>query len=94
MTRITKAQKAIADAHINAKMNGMNFTGGLVKSKEELAAGLRAGVTYKRLLDEIELRYVNMTSLMVLSVLNHKTNSYKSNVYKGFRIALTSLGIR
>jgi hypothetical protein len=92
MNRITKAQKAIADRHINAKFND-KFDAVDFKTREELVAGIKNGKAYKELLDEIEIRFVNITSLMIGAVLNEKTVAYKNGVYKGFKIFLSRNGI-
>lgn len=83
MERISKKVKAIADAHIEAKITG-RFVGQDIKNKEELLQSLLIGCTYKQLLDLIEVNYVTITSQMMISV-GYVPNTYKKQVYKGFK---------
>lgn len=92
MNHITKVQKAIADRHINAKFAD-KFDDVDFKDKAGLIAGIKAGKAYKGLLDDIEIIYVNVTSLMIGAVLAHKTKAYQAGVYKGFKAFLTANGI-
>lgn len=86
MQRITKEVKAIAYAHLKARSEG-KFDDIVVRSKAELFEALRAGKTFSALMDEIEWRYCNITSLVLneMSKGTYQSNSYKSNVYKGFK---------
>ena len=86
MQRITKEVKAIAYAHLKARSEG-KFDDIVVRSKAELFEALRAGKTFSSLMDEIEWRYCNVTSLVLneMSKGTYQSNSYKSNVYKGFK---------
>lgn len=83
MNRISKQVKAIADAHIEAKMIG-RWIGQDVKNKEELLQSLLIGCTYKQLLDLVEINYVTITSQMLVHV-GYVPDSYKKQVYKGFK---------
>ena len=86
MKRITTQVKAIADAHLKARSEG-KFDNILVRSKAELFEALWSGRTFSALMDEIEWRYCNVTSLVLneMSKGTYQSNSYKSNVYKGFK---------
>ena len=84
MKRISKKVKAIADAHIEAKMIG-SWIGQDVKNKEELLQSLLIGCTYKQLLDLVEVNYVTITSQLTSTLLGHVSDSYKKQVYKGFK---------
>lgn len=84
MKRISKRVKAIADAHIEAKITG-RFLEQHVTSKEELLKSIVEGYTYKQLLDLVEANYVTITSMMMSSLLGHVSDSYRKQVYKGFK---------
>lgn len=83
MKRISKKVKAIADAHIEAKMTG-KFLEQNVANKEQLLQSIVDGYTYKQLLDLVEVNYVTITSQMLVSV-GYVPDSYKKQVYKGFK---------
>lgn len=91
MKRISKKVKAIADAHIEAKMIG-RWIGQDVKNEEELLQSLLIGCTYKQLLDLVEVNYVTITSQMLISV-GYVPNSYREQVYKGFKETLKNYNL-
>jgi hypothetical protein len=84
MNRISKQVKAIADAHIEAKMTG-KFLEQNVANKEQLLQSIVDGYTYKQLLDLVEVNYVTITSQLTSTLLGHVSDSYKKQVYKGFK---------
>ena len=84
MKRISKQVKAIADAHIEAKITG-KFVGQPVTNKDELLHSIVNGYTYKQLLNLVEINYVTTTSLMMSSVIGHITDAYRKQVYYGFK---------
>jgi hypothetical protein len=84
MTRISKKVKAIADAHIEAKITG-NFSEQHVTNKDELLQSIVDGYTYKQLLNLVEINYVTTTSLMMSSVVGHITDAYRKQVQNGFK---------
>jgi hypothetical protein len=92
MKRISKKVKAIADAHIEAKITG-NFSEQHVTNKDELLDSIVQGYTYKQLLDLVEINYVTTTSLMMSSVIGHITDAYKKQVYKGFKEILNEYNL-
>jgi hypothetical protein len=92
MNRITKLQKQIAENHIAAKLGKRTFDEA-PQTREEVINGLKAGKLYKGVLDEIEFRYVSMTSTMIMAVLAADTKAYRDGVHKGFKVLLTNLGI-
>lgn len=85
--KISKEAKAIADAHIQARVNN-TFDNPTFSSAAELIALLRQGKTMSKVLDEIEYRYCSITTLLLSSHFDHRSASYKSNVYKGFKSLL------
>jgi len=93
MSRITKLQKQIADAHIKASRDE-SFTNPKVSSMEEMGLAMINGETFKFLYEEIAFRYASMTSLMMASVLDHESKSYTQAVYKGFKNVLNSVNIK
>jgi len=92
MKRISKKVKAIADAHIEAKITG-NFSEQRVTNKAELLQSIVDGYTYKQLLDLVEINYVSITSQMMSSVVGHITDAYKKQVYKGFKEILNEYNL-
>ena len=87
MKRISKKVKAIADAHIEAKMTG-KFLEQHVTNKDELLQSIVDGYTYKQLLDLVEVNYVTITSQLTSTLLGHVSDAYKKQVYKGFKETL------
>jgi hypothetical protein len=92
MKRISKKVKAIADAHIEAKITG-NFSEQHVTNKDELLQSIVDGYTYKQLLNLVEINYVTTTSLMMSSVVGHITDAYRKQVYKGFKEILNEYNL-
>ena len=92
MKRISKKVKAIADAHIEAKMIG-RWIGQDVKNEEELLQSLLIGCTYKQLLDLVEVNYVTITSQLTSTLLGHVSDAYKKQVYKGFKEILNEYNL-
>ena len=84
MKRISKQVKAIADAHIEAKITG-KFLEQNVTNKDELLQSIVDGYTYKQLLDLVEVNYVTITSQLTSTLLGHVSDAYKKQVYKGFK---------
>jgi hypothetical protein len=83
--RITPKVKAIADAHIQAKLNN-NFDEIKIESIDQLKAELfYFGKTSEGVLKEIEIRFISITSLLISSQLGHISKAYKEGVYKGFK---------
>ena len=87
MKRISKETKAIADAHIQARLNG-TFDDPSVTTKDELIQALREGKTFSELLDRIEMKYTSITSILLSRKMFHQSANYKNGVYKGFKILL------
>ena len=84
MNRMSKQVKAIADAHIEAKITG-KFLEQHVTNKDELLKSIIDGYTYKQLLDLVEVNYVTITSQLTSTLLGHVSDAYKKQVYKGFK---------
>lgn len=84
MNRISKTAKAIADAHIEARITN-NFSNPHVATRGELMAKLHEGETFEPLIQEIETRFCSVGSILMSSVMNHTSSSYKQAVYKAFK---------
>jgi len=84
MQKISKETKAIADAHLLAKQTGL-FNDPLISSKDELIQALKQGQTFSKLMDEIEISFVSVTSLMMAHILDHNSGAYKKGIYNGFK---------
>ena len=87
MQRISKETKMIADNHILAKQTGL-FNDPVISSKDELIQALKQGQTFSKLMNEIEIRFVSVTSLMMANVLDHNSGAYKKGIYNGFKTLL------
>jgi len=85
--RITPQIKAIADAHIKARIEN-SFDNPKVTTIEEIKSLLVDGKTLQGVLEEIEIRYCPITSIFLSRKLQHTSKSYVSGVYKGFKILL------
>ena len=92
MKRICKQVKAIADAHIEAKMTG-KFLEQNVANKDQLLQSIVDGYTYKQLLDLVEVNYVTITSQLTSTLLGHVSDAYKKQVYKGFKEILNEYNL-
>ncbi len=91
MSRITNKVKTIADAHIEAKING-EFDDLFVTSKAELIKALESGKTFRSLLDNIEARHCTITSMLLSSTALGISQSYKKGVYAGFKEVFNEIG--
>jgi hypothetical protein len=87
MQKITKETKAIADAHLLAKQTGL-FNDPVISNKDELIQALKQGQTFSKLMDEIEIRFVSVTSLIMSRAMDHNSEAYKKSIYKGFKTLL------
>jgi len=92
--RITKNQAKIRDRHLKAKQEGsFDYPNGhKINSRDELIKILNSGKTSQGFLEEIEIRYCNVTSIM-LSNMSYNSQSYRSGINKGFSKILANLGI-
>lgn len=90
MKRITSELKAIADAHLRARMDD-KFDDDNVTNREELISALRNGRTFSKLLDEIEIRYSTISSILMCRTLKHVTEAHRKAVYKGFKQAFPTI---
>lgn len=84
MKRITKKIKAIADAHIEAKIKG-EFDNPYVATKQELIKELENGKTFRDLLYNIEVRHCTITSMLLSATALGVSKSYTKGVYDGFK---------
>lgn len=87
MKRITPQIKAIAEAHIQAKLTG-TWDNPNANTKGEVLRLLRDGKTFAEVLRQIEIRYVSITSNLMSSQLNYVSDAYRKGVYKGFKVIL------
>jgi hypothetical protein len=86
-TRISKQAKAIADAHIQARINNI-FDNPSVITRQDVINSLIEGKTFESVLHQIELRFCSITSIVLSRTFSYKSNAYKSGVYKGFKILI------
>ena len=86
MKKITSSVKAIADAHISARIEGNKFDKIQVANVGELHQQLLKGKVIEAVLDEIEIRYCPITSIFLSRQLLYTSKAYRSGVYKGFKV--------
>ena len=84
MKRISKQAKAIADAHIAARLTG-NFNPCAFRSTDELKSALRNGYTFSAVMDEIEIRFCSITGAILARTFQYRSAAYKASVYKAFK---------
>jgi hypothetical protein len=60
-------------------------------SKKELFEAFKRGETVEAALDEIEIRFCTITSIMLAGVLGHTSTVYRTKVRKAFRTLLPYL---
>ena len=85
--RISKHAKAVADAHIQARLSG-TFDNPPVTTRQEIIDALNEGKTFEAVLDQIETRFTSITAIILSRKLFHQSKNYKAGVYKGFKILL------
>lgn len=87
MARINPHVKAIADAHLEARLTG-KWDNPQVTTKAEILSALNDGKTFEQVMNEIEVRFASITSIIMGRTLGHASASYKSAIYKGFKTLL------
>lgn len=85
--RINKETKAIADAHIQARISG-NFDTCNFESKEQVIQALREGKVIEHVMNQVEVHFCTITSTLMARMLQHDCGAYKQQVYKGFKALL------
>jgi len=95
MKHFTKTQKAIVDAYLAAKFSGKWDEDCAIKTPADLRKALVEGKVNKTVMEEIELRFTSITSMILASntMFNHLSNSYKAGIRQGFRILFNNLKI-
>ena len=94
MARITKLQKQIADAHIEAMKANKYDDPVLDGSLDSLKQSLLQGKTIRYLMQGMVTRYVSITSQLMNNMMDYTSDAYKKGVYKGFKDILTKLNIK
>jgi hypothetical protein len=74
----------IANAHLEAKLHN-KFTNPSVSTREQMMDALMNGDTFEALMEQIETRYVSVTSQLYSSVLGYTTEAYKKSIRRGFK---------
>jgi len=87
MEKITPQIKAIADAHIHARMTDA-FDNPVVLTHKEVIDALLDGKTLEMVMHQVEVRFCTITSTLMARQLHHMTDTYKRAVYKGFKTLL------
>lgn len=77
----------IASAHIEARNTG-KFDDIPVTSRDELMRHLADGKTFSNVLDQVEIRFCTITSLILARSMSHNTDAYRRQVRKGFNALL------
>lgn len=82
-----KTKKQIIDAHIEARLTN-TFNEKVVSSRQELIDALHEGYTFKKLVEEIEIRFISVTSIVSMVTFKHMSQAYKQGIRKGFNSIL------
>ena len=77
--RINKQTKAIADAHIQARISG-KFDSIKFETKEEIIQALKEGVLIEGVMNHVEIHFCTITSTLMARMLNYDCDSYKKQV--------------
>lgn len=89
MKKISSQTKAIADSYINAKIqNKFDSITPDIKTKQDLINKIKEGNIYREVLDQIEIKFCPITSILMSSQFNHTSHAYKAAIYKGFKVLL------
>jgi hypothetical protein len=75
--------KIITDAHIEARLK-KTFDNPPAHSHEEIIALMVEGKTFEKIVSQIEIGFISMTSIMTMEIFNECTAAYKKGIYKGF----------
>lgn len=97
MSRITKTQKAIMMAHIEAANNDSFDYDNAMDAPFEvgwLTNGLMEGKTFRFLHEDIETRYVPVGTLLINTILDHKSKAYTAGMSKGWKLLLNELKLK
>jgi hypothetical protein len=93
MTRITKLQSDIVNAHIEAKKTN-NFTATTFTSMDNMREQLLAGKTSNLLLEAAEIRYCPIPSIIMSNTFDYESKAYIAGVRKGFKLVFKNLNIK
>ena len=85
MKRITPIVKTIVDAHIEARKTGIWTGGKRINSKRDMLTDMYAGKTFEQVMYAIECRHCSVTSILMSTMVGYTSDSYRNNVYKGFK---------
>ena len=85
MKRISKELKAIADRHVQAKAEN-KWNTKAVSTVQELAQAMKDGHTYPLVLDNVEITYCPIGTLLGEALLGVKSKTYMASIYRGFRL--------
>lgn len=85
--KISAVVKKIADAHIAARISG-NFDNPETISKDDAMSKLRAGVTFSWVMEQVEIRFCSVGSILMSRHFDAVSQSYKAGIYKGFKSLL------
>ena len=77
----------IVSAHIDARVSN-KFDDPSVSTKEEIVSLLMDGKTFSAVMDQIEVRFCTITSLIMARAMDHRTDAYRRQVRKGFKSLL------
>jgi hypothetical protein len=83
-----KTKKEIIDAHIQARLND-SFNEKEITNRQELIEALHQGYTFRKLVEEIEARFISISSVVGIVNLKHITQAYRQGITKGFNTFLS-----
>ena len=87
MKRISKLAKQIADNHLSAAAS-KSFDDTPFESRDQLIQLMKEGKTFSGVLDQIEVRFMPIGTILINGLLRHQSKAYKAAVYKGFKILI------
>ena len=83
-----KQIRLVTDAHINAKISG-KYDNPLVMSKEDIVREMLNGKTFSAVINQIESRFISITSQLMSSQFGHVSNTYRTQVYNAIKTLLS-----
>ena len=94
MKRITPEIKALADAHIEARVNNqfteisdrrMRMIVQAENPRAEILSQMKDGILFEEVMKQIEAKYIPVTSSVMAGFLGHVSQTYRQQVYRGFK---------
>jgi hypothetical protein len=88
MKRISKQTKAIADAHIQARLDEKWDTDLNIKTADDVMTALLNGKVIEEVMNQVEVRYCSITAGLTARLMGYASENYRRDVYRGFKYLL------